>query len=141
VPGVGQLAGRRGPQRVLPMLVALSLAGCLLTLVDSLAVVVLGLAMMAFAMFSSVTACQLLIPRLVDHHRGTATSLHLTVYYLGGGLGAYIPGLWLGDGWSRVVAVCAAAIITGLGASFVLRSSVSGALSGSSPRPAGRHTG
>jgi YNFM family putative membrane transporter len=140
VPVVGQLAERRGPQRVLPVLISLSLAGCLLTLVDSLPVIVLGLGMMAFAMFSSVTACQLLIPRLVDHHRGTATSLHLTIYYLGGGLGAYIPGLWLADGWSRVVAVCAAAITAGLGASFVLRSWVGTAVSGSSPRPAGRRT-
>src|SRR5207248_3078289 len=95
VPVVGGLAQRMGPQRLLPALVAMSLAGCLLTLVDSLPVVVAGLGLMAFAMFSTVTTCQLLIPRLVDHHRGTATSLHLTLYYLGGALGAYLPGLWL----------------------------------------------
>src|SRR5205823_3603438 len=79
VPAVGQLAQRAGPQRLLPLLVSVSLAGCLLTLVDAAVVVVAGLALMAFAMFSAVTASQLLIPRLVDHHRGTATSLHLTI--------------------------------------------------------------
>jgi len=140
VPGVGQLAQRVGPQRLLPMLVSLSLLGCLLTLVDSLAVVVAGLAMMAFAMFSAVTACQLLIPRLVTHHRGTATSVHLTVYYLGGGLGAYLPGLWLHDGWSRVVAVCAASITAGLCASLVLERRTRGALSASSRPHGGRRT-
>jgi YNFM family putative membrane transporter len=121
VPGVGGLAQRMGPQRLLPGLVAMSLAGCLLTLVDSLPVVVAGLGLMAFAMFSTVTTCQLLIPRLVDHHRGTATSLHLTLYYLGGALGAYLPGLWLDAGWSRLVMVCAASISCGLAAALALR--------------------
>jgi predicted MFS family arabinose efflux permease len=68
-----------------------------------------------------VTTCQLLIPRLVDHHRGTATSLHLTLYYLGGALGAYLPGLWLDAGWSRLVMVCAASIGCGLVAALALR--------------------
>ena len=121
VPVVGGLAQRMGPQRLLPGLVAMSLAGCLLTLVDSLPVVVAGLGLMAFAMFSTVTTCQLLIPRLVDHHRGTATSLHLTLYYLGGALGAYLPGLWLDAGWSRLVMVCAASISCGLVAALALR--------------------
>ena len=121
VPVVGGLAQRMGPQRLLPGLVAMSLAGCLLTLVDSLPVVVAGLGLMAFAMFSTVTTCQLLIPRLVDHHRGTATSLHLTLYYLGGALGAYLPGLWLDAGWSRLVTVCAASICCGLVAALALR--------------------
>ena len=124
VPVVGELAQRRGPQRVLPWLIGLSLTGALLTLVASLPVLVLGLAAMALAMFSTVTACQLLIPRLADHHRGTATSLHLTLYYLGGGLGAYLPGLLLTDGWSRLVGVCSATIAAGLMAALVLRATL-----------------
>ena len=124
VPAVGAVAQRLGPQRLLPALIAVSLVGCLLTLVDTLAVVVAGLALMALAMFSTVTACQLLIPRLVDHHRGTATSLHLTFYYLGGAAGAYLPGLWLDAGWSRLVGICAAAIGCGLVVALVLRASL-----------------
>jgi MFS transporter, YNFM family, putative membrane transport protein len=121
VPAVGAVAQRMGPQRLLPVLVGCSLAGALLTLVDSLPVVVAGLALMAFAMFSTVTVCQLLIPRLVDHHRGTATSIHLTLYYLGGGLGAYLPGLWLDSGWRTLVAVCAASTACGLVAALTVR--------------------
>jgi hypothetical protein len=33
----------------------------------------------------------------------------VTVYYLLGGLGAYLPGLALSAGWADVVAVCLAA--------------------------------
>ena len=106
VPAVGALAARVGPQRLLPGLAGAAVCGALLTLVDQLAVVVAGLALMAAAMFSTVTTCQLLIPRLVSHHRGAAASLHLTVYYLLGGLGAYLPGLWAPDGWRAVVAAC-----------------------------------
>jgi MFS transporter, YNFM family, putative membrane transport protein len=121
VPAAGALAHRVGPQRLLPALIAVELAGVAMTSIDRLVVIVAGLALMAFAMFSTVTTCQLLIPRLVDRDRGSATSLHLTVYYLGGGLGAYLPGLLLDQGWGRLVAVCAAAVAAGLVAAVVLR--------------------
>jgi predicted MFS family arabinose efflux permease len=76
---------------------------------------------MALAMFTIVPACQLLIPRLAHHQRGTATSLHLTVYYAAGGLGGYLPGFALDRGWGTLVAVCTASIAGGLAASLTLR--------------------
>ena len=100
LPALGGIADRVGPARLLPAFVACGAAGGLLTLADLLPVVMLGMAMMALGMFSTVTACQLLIPRIASHNRGTATSLHLTVYYLLGGLGAYLPGLALSAGWA-----------------------------------------
>jgi len=124
VPLVGHLAHRAGPARLLPFLTALAIAGALLTLVASLPVLILGLAMTAFAMFSIVTTCQILLPRLVDHHRGTATSLHLTIYYLAGGAGAYLPGLRLSAGWPAVVEVCIGAFVVGTGAALLLRARV-----------------
>jgi len=118
------LAGRVGPQRVVPWLLVLSISGALLTLADSLALIVVGLAAMALAMFTVVPACQLLIPRLARHHRGTATSLHLTVYYAAGGLGGYLPGFALDRGWGTLVAVCVASIGGGLAASLGLRATL-----------------
>ena len=119
-PLVGHAAERLGPQRLLPFLLTCAGAGAALTLVDSLAVVIAGLALLAAAMFSTVTTCQLLIPRLVSHHRGTATSLHQTIYYVLGGAGAYLPGLWLDDGWHTVVAACCIAVAVGAAASLGL---------------------
>jgi YNFM family putative membrane transporter len=115
VPAVGHVAQRAGPARLLPVLVGCALVGAGLTLIDSLPVVIAGMALQAGAMFSTVTTSQLLIPRLVTHHRGTATSVHLTIYYVLGGAGAYVPGLWLDAGWGAVVAACS----TVLGAGFV----------------------
>ncbi len=109
-PAVGGLAHRFGPSRLLPLLAAAGAIGAALTLVDRLAVVVAGLALMAASMFSTVTAAQLQIPRLAGHSRGAATSLHLTIYYVLGGAGAYLPGLVLGSGWPTVVAVCDGAL-------------------------------
>jgi MFS transporter, YNFM family, putative membrane transport protein len=120
VPLVGHAAARIGPERLLPFLLACAGIGAALTLVDNLAAVIAGLALLAASMFSTVTTCQLLIPRLVHHHRGTATSLHQTVYYVLGGAGAYIPGLWLDDGWHAVVAACCIAVAIGAGASVGL---------------------
>ena len=119
-PLVGHAAARIGPQRLLPFLLACAGAGAALTLVDNLAAVISGLALLAAAMFSTVTTCQLLIPRLVSHHRGTATSLHQTIYYVLGGVGAYLPGLWLDDGWHAVVAACCVAVAVGAAASLGL---------------------
>ena len=121
VPWVGHLAHRAGPARLLPLLTAVAMAGAALTLVASLPVLILGLAMTAFAMFSIVTACQILLPTLVDHHRGTATSLHLTIYYLAGGAGAYLPGLRLSSGWGAVVGVCLGSFAVGTAAALLLR--------------------
>ena len=120
VPLVGHAAVRVGPERLLPFLLAGAGVGAALTLVDDLAAVIVGLALLAGAMFSTVTTCQLLIPRLVSHHRGTATSLHQTVYYVLGGAGAYLPGLWLADGWHAVVAACMVAVAVGATASLGL---------------------
>jgi YNFM family putative membrane transporter len=120
VPLVGHAAARVGPERLLPFLLACAGTGAALTLVDDLAAVIAGLALLAAAMFSTVTTCQLLIPRLVSHHRGTATSLHQTIYYVLGGAGAYVPGLWLHDGWDAVVGVCSVAVAIGAAASLGL---------------------
>jgi YNFM family putative membrane transporter len=130
VPLVGHAAARIGPERLLPFLLACAGVGAALTLVDNLVAVIAGLALLAASMFSTVTTCQLLIPRLVDHHRGTATSLHQTVYYGLGGAGAYIPGLWLDDGWNAVVAACCVAVAIGAVASVGLAIRRSGTLAG-----------
>ena len=121
------LAGRIGPLRVVPWLLLLSIGGALATLVDSLPAIVLGLAAMALAMFTIVPACQLLIPRLADHHRGTATSLHLTVYYTAGGLGGYLPGFALDRSWATLVAACSGSVGLGLAACLGLRATGAGA--------------
>ncbi len=68
--------------------------------------VVVGLALVATAMFAGYTATQLGVGDAAQADRGTATALYFSAYYGAGALGAYLPGLaWEAWGWIGV-AVC-----------------------------------
>ena len=65
----------------------------------------LGLALVAAAMFSGVTAAQLGLGDVVRADRGAATALYFSIYYGAGAVGAYVPGLaWQEWGWGGVAA-------------------------------------
>jgi YNFM family putative membrane transporter len=105
-PVAGRAAERVGWRRLAFATVAMSATGLLLTLSNLLPVLVLGLALVAAAMFSGVTAVQLGLGDVVRADRGAATALYFSVYYGAGALGAYVPGLaWQTWGWSGVAAV------------------------------------
>jgi YNFM family putative membrane transporter len=104
-PLAGRLADRVGWRRLALGTVALSATGLLLTLPDVLPLLVLGLACIAGAMFAGYTATQLGLSDVARVDRGAATALYFGVYYAGGALGAYLPGLaWQTWGWGGVAA-------------------------------------
>ena len=68
-----------------------------------LPLLVLGLACVAGAMFTGYTATQLGVSDVARVDRGAATALYFGIYYAGGALGAYVPGLaWEEWGWGGV---------------------------------------
>ena len=102
-PLAGRLADRLGWRRLAFGTVALSATGLLLTLPDVLPLLVLGLACIAGAMFTGYTATQLGVGDVARVDRGAATALYFGIYYAGGALGAYVPGLaWQEWGWGGV---------------------------------------
>ena len=102
-PLAGRLADRIGWRRVALGTVLLSAVGVLLTLPDVLPLLVLGLACVAGAMFTGYTATQLGVSDVARVDRGAATALYFGIYYTGGALGAYLPGLaWQEWGWGGV---------------------------------------
>ena len=104
-PAAGRAAERVGWRRLAFAAVACSATGLLLTLSDALPVLVLGLALVAAAMFSGVTAAQLGLGDVVRADRGAATALYFSIYYGAGAVGAYLPGLaWQEWGWGGVAA-------------------------------------
>lgn len=73
---------------------------------DVLPLLVIGLACVAGAMFTGYTATQLGVSDVARVDRGAATALYFGVYYTGGALGAYLPGLaWQEWGWGGVATV------------------------------------
>src|SRR4029077_17476679 len=89
--------------------------GLTLSLVDVLAVVIAGLALVTLGHFSAVTAAQLGVAGSTDRDRGLASAVYYSSYYVAGALGSYLPGLaWESGGWSGVWALDVAAYLIAL---------------------------
>ncbi|MDR3739898.1 MAG: MFS transporter [Terracidiphilus sp.] len=93
-----------------------SMTGVLLTLVPSLAVVILGLIMVSTGVFISQTASQShLRVASPPEARVTAAGLYLTCYYLGGTAAGVVPGaFWALGKWPACVAFIVAMQLTAL---------------------------
>ncbi len=93
----------------------LALAGLLLTLLPNLAYVVTGLSFVCVAGFAAQASVSSLIAHLPEDIKAVASGLYLSSYYLGGCLGAAVPGLlWERSGWWGCVALLLSAQIVTL---------------------------
>jgi YNFM family putative membrane transporter len=102
----GRLVDRFGHRTTLLLAIGMSAFGIAITLVSNVAVIVIGLALLATGVFCSAAASQGYIGVVAAGQRSTAAALFLTVYYAGGGAGAVIPGLfWNHGGWPATVAL------------------------------------
>jgi YNFM family putative membrane transporter len=119
----GQLSDRIGRRSTVLGGLALTGAGLLVSLpnVLALAVVALGLACVG-GLASHVVANASVSDRanpLGAQARATALSLYTLGFYLGGGLGSFVPGFgWQRWGWPGVVAPCAVAVFAAVLISF-----------------------
>ncbi len=105
-PVAGRLIDRAGHRTAVLFAIAVSAAGMVVTLVPSVAAIVVGLGLMSTGTFAAQAASQGYIGVVVHERRSTAASLYLTVYYVGGGLGAVLPAIvWSRGGWAATVAL------------------------------------
>jgi len=114
-PLAGRMAGRYGWRAVALAGLLSALTGVTVSLVASLPVVVLGLALVTLGNFTAVTAAQLGVASATDRDRGLASAMYFSVYYIAGALGAYVPGLaWQSWQWIGVWALVTGAYAVGL---------------------------
>ncbi len=114
-PTAGRVADRIGWRRLLAGALGLALAGVALSLPETLPTVVLGLACVITAMFSGLVGAQLGLAAATSRDRGTASALYFTVYYVAGGLAAFVPGIaWEQAQWAGVAAIAAGVLAVGL---------------------------
>lgn len=112
----GKVIARIGAVRGLAMAVGGICLGQALTLAPSLPVVVAGLAVMVCGIFICQTASISTISATAKSSRSAAMGLYVTLYYLGGSLGAVVPApAWHAFGWPGCVAIVIAVALGGLG--------------------------
>ncbi|MCD1286714.1 MULTISPECIES: MFS transporter [unclassified Brevibacterium] len=108
----GRLATKFSRTRLTLIGMATALLGAGLTLVDSLVVIILGMALLTGGFFLGHTGASAAASAArpgVDSTRSAA--VYLTVYYLGTSLGAWLSAVLFTDfAWPGVVAMCATAL-------------------------------
>jgi predicted MFS family arabinose efflux permease len=105
----GHLLDRRGFRAASAVGVAFMMVGLVLTLAAPFWIIVIGLALFSTGMFISQSAATVQTGRIAGRSRSTAAGLYVTVYYVGGSLGAVAPAwFWTRGGWPACVGVFAA---------------------------------
>ena len=95
---------RYGSMPLFRVALCLMLVGTLLTLVDTLAAIVIGFLINACGFFLTHSCCNSFVAIRATTHRAKATSLYLCCYYLGASLGGpYLMLFWHKAEWNGVV--------------------------------------
>jgi MFS transporter, YNFM family, putative membrane transport protein len=103
-PIAGKWLDRLGYPTTLAIALTSASTGVLLTLIPSLGVVMIGLALCASGIFVSQSAANSYIGTVASQARSAATGLYVGCYYAGGSVGAVLPGLiWPLGGWTGCV--------------------------------------
>lgn len=103
-PPCGRIIDRFGHRKAMGMAMGGGIAGMLLTLVPQLWAVVAGLALCCSSVFVAQAASTGFIGLAAERDRALAVGLYVTCYYLGGSVGAELPGLlWRFGGWPGCV--------------------------------------
>ena len=101
---LGRAVGRFGRRTLILGAIAVWICGALLTLVPSLWAVVAGLAIAAGCGFITQATSIALVALTAESGRTSAIGLYATCFYVGGGLGATLPGVtWNWGGYPAAV--------------------------------------
>ncbi len=106
-PIAGRLATRFTRRSIMASGMIIAAAGCVITLLPSLAAMMIGLLLLCVGMFTTVSSAPSYVNLTATTAKSGAGALYLAFYYVGATLGSFLPGLaWQARGWPGVV-VCA----------------------------------
>src|SRR5205807_10530280 len=104
--GLGRAIARFGRRPLVIGAVGLWACGALLTLVPALPAIIAGLAVAACGGFIVQASSTGYVTLTAQSGRTSAIGLYATTYYIGGSIGAILPGLtWSTGGWPACVAM------------------------------------
>lgn len=130
-PMAGHWIDRAGHRVTLTVAYGGAIGGILLTLVSSLPVILVGLALCCTAVFVAQSASNSYIGTVASEARAAAVGLYVLFYYIGGSVGAVLPAyFWNRGGWPACVALIAGVqmVTIALAASFWRPGKPAGAL-------------
>jgi MFS transporter, YNFM family, putative membrane transport protein len=105
-PLAGRFMDRAGFLKTMLLAVIMSSCGLLITLPQRLSTIIFGLALFSSGMFVQQAAATSQTGRVATRGRSVAAGLYVTVYYMGGSVGAALPAFfWSHYGWPGCVAV------------------------------------
>lgn len=101
---MGMLADQYGKRKILQLSLLIVLIGGAITLQEHLIFKIIGLAVFTFGFFASHSINSTWVGNIATHDKAQAASLYLFAYYVGGGVGGTISGVFYSDfGWVGVV--------------------------------------
>ena len=102
----GRKADIHGKSKMLRIILLIMISGAFLTLVTSLVIKILGIALFVFGFFGSHSIASSWVGRQALHNKAQASSLYLFFYYAGSSVGGTVGGaFWQAFGWSGVISL------------------------------------
>lgn len=118
---IGSLIHRFGRPFMIRLTLAVMLAGTLVTLADSLPVIIAGVGLFTCGFFSAHAIASSWVGRRARTAKAQASSLYLFSYYLGSSISGTLGGVfWLQSGWNGVAAMITLLLVTAFGVAFLL---------------------
>lgn len=122
---VSPLAGRLSrhiPRRtIIACGLLIAMLGVAGTVMPSILLIIASLLVLCTGMFTAQAVAPAFVNATARQNKGGAGSLYLMFYYVGGTLGAVLPGFaWQAFGWGGVVSVCLLALLLALLADWLL---------------------
>jgi YNFM family putative membrane transporter len=115
-PVAGNISDRVGRRPTIQVSLAIAFIGLACTLVAMLPLILLGLALVCTGSLMAHVVANASVSDAANplgaQARATALALYTLGFYLGGGIGSFVPGLALvAFGWNGVIALCVVAVV------------------------------
>ncbi|MGA7488354.1 MAG: MFS transporter [Xanthobacteraceae bacterium] len=110
-PATGWMMAMLGRRRFILAVLAAWACGALLTLAPPVAAILVGLVLCAVCGMLCQTIATGYVTATAQEGRSSAVGLYVTAFYVGGSMGAFLPGLaWEQAGWSGAIAMVLAVL-------------------------------
>ena len=119
---IGARAGRVGRLRMLALMLTLMLAGVVMTMLNPLACVVAGIAVVTFGFFGAHSVASTWVGVRARRAKAQASAIYLFFYYMGASVVGAVGGLfWEKARWAGVVGFVVAMLLSALAIATVAR--------------------